>query len=45
MDLFCEHYKLNTNASIAKFLAFNSEASINKLHDAISDSKSYLNKA
>ena len=40
-----EHLKLNTNVSIAKFLAFNVESSINKLHDSINDNKGYLNKA
>lgn len=45
VDLIMEHLKLNTNASIAKFLAFNVESSINKVHDSIHDNKSYLNKA
>jgi hypothetical protein len=43
--LIVDSFKLNTNESIAKFLAFNVEDSIHKIHSADSDQKSYLNKA
>lgn len=45
MDLFVEHFKANTQLSLAKFLAFNVESSINKLHNVNSDGKAYLQKA
>lgn len=45
MDLFVEHFKSNTQLSIAKFLAFNVESSINKLHNIHGDGKAYLQKA
>lgn len=45
MNLFVESFKLQAPEAVAKFLAFNVEASINKLHTAESDNKNYLNKA
>jgi len=45
LTLIVDSFKLNTNESIAKFLAFNVEDSIHKIHSADSDQKSYLNKA
>jgi len=45
LTLIVDSFKLNTNESIAKFLAFNVEDSIHKIRSADSDQKSYLNKA
>jgi hypothetical protein len=45
MDLFVEKFKLNTEHSTAKFLAYNIEASINRMHSAISDYTLYIKKA
>lgn len=46
MDLFADHLGLSTiKINIAKFLAYNIEASINELHCSIGDSKSYIAKA
>ena len=45
MDLFVESFKLNTDVGVAKFLSFNVEASIHKIHSAVSDQKAYLIKA
>lgn len=45
MDMFVESFKLQAPEAVAKFLAFNAEASVNKLHSAVSDNKAYLNKA
>lgn len=46
MDLFTSHLSLSTTkTNIAKFLAYNIEASIDALHCSIQDSKSYIAKA
>ena len=45
MDLFVESFKLHTNESIAKFLSFHVEASIDKMHSADRDFKMYRQKA
>lgn len=45
MDMFVENFKLHTAEPVAKFLAFNVEASINAMHNADRDLKAYRNKA
>jgi transcription elongation factor S-II len=45
MDLFVENFKLETVEGVAKFLSYNVEASVNALHSAERDQKTYLNKA
>jgi hypothetical protein len=45
MDLFVDNFKLDIGEGVAKFLAFNVEASINAVHSADRDSKAYLNKS
>lgn len=45
MDMFVENFKLHTPEPVAKFLAFNVEASINAMHNADRDLKAYRNKA
>lgn len=45
MDMFVENFKLHTAEPVAKFLAFNVEASINGMFSADRDLKAYRNKA
>eukprot|EP01038_Epipyxis_sp_PR26KG_P004209 gene4209-5983_t len=45
IDILANSFKLNSNESLAKFIAFNVEAAINFLHSAELDTKLYTNKA
>lgn len=45
MNFFVSSFKLQINEEVAKFLSFNIEESIYKLHSAERDPKAYLAKA
>jgi len=45
MEMFTQCFKLNANGAVSRFLAFNVESSMDKLHSSLKDQKLYMNKA